>query len=64
MTNLLRANRILRATTLVLIAVGVVVHLWLAKNAGLVLIATGVVAHLTAALVSRSWWRRRRHADS
>ncbi len=59
MSKLLRANRILRAATLVLIAAGVAVHLWLATRTGLVLIAIGVVAHLAAALFGRIWWKRR-----
>jgi hypothetical protein len=61
---LLRANRVLRAATLVLVALGVAVHLWVATRAGLVLIAIGVGAHLAAALLGRHWWARRQREQS
>jgi hypothetical protein len=59
-----RANRLLRLATLLLIVAGLVVHLAIGTTVGLGLAAAGLLAHVAAAIVGRWWWRKRTQAGS
>jgi hypothetical protein len=59
-----RANRLLRLATLLLIVAGLIAHLAIGTAIGLGLAAAGLLAHIAAAIVGRWWWRKHTQAGS
>lgn len=55
----MRRGALLRLGSAILVAAGVVLHLWLGSMVGLWIAATGLLAHAAAAVLGRRWLRRR-----
>ncbi|MXM68675.1 hypothetical protein GR925_36000 [Streptomyces sp. HUCO-GS316] len=53
-------NRAFRIMFWLLLAVGIVVHLWISARVGLVMVTVGFMAHVLAAVAGRRWLAQRR----